>query len=1308
MRLKQILAIVVAVAVLLTFAAVLHPVSTPVDAGQSAVPSGFDFPYTYQQPSVPGNIGAQGIQGPTVPLSAIGITGQAGASGHVGPTYLSNPYYIHASPANLNVAVRLGTPSAYSVASGITVVLTNVTDGRTYSAQTDTAGTVSLSVTSGWFLMTIAPPSSYIGFEQQMFVGGSSAVTRYLLPSSGATVPVNNGGSGAIYFSEAINAGMNFRPPQLYVSILNAASGNALLSSGYTGNNGSVVFTGLNQGSYAFAVDGYSNQVTGVRQYLTNYTTSPYSLGAGQILSISDSSVAGMTRTTGSLSGTALPTGSHPWDVSKPTTVAGGTTYVSSRLQFSNSATLTFSNAIVFFNESWPVTGTPGGITFTNSVVYFLSGAQFEFQASGYQPNIRSSDSIIFADMVRPGDSIVLGFTNSSNTLFYNARTNAPGAIYGIFYNDVILNSTGFGISAGDGSGSGLSSGMFDPHTDMSYVSIINSRITGGNTHIGNVNLTRVSMSNSSTALAALRLNANYFLLNETVPPQGAQFNVHFMNMTHSELTFTTPQNMSYIQYANSLPSNNYGNPPGAGPIAGFSVLGGGSGMGFSFINFSYTYLTWGFPMVNISPTFGGFDTFTNFYNCYFNYNDTQAQLSQVIASYKNDVGGIQPSPGETKPFYGNRINLVFHGPVGMNYSYVNFGDRSFMNPWSHTSLNSQNIGWPSYWTHDYFPYKAVMQDTYSYFRFFPSNPPGSVIISNSTFGYIFWNWSANLVGNNQEGFADIWMETATNEVFTPQAYINITYDTFDAPSFSAGPNGMAGNVQFAKSHVIGTVAFCKFLNSPDYVLYPPGVSNDYSNWYLPPHQDNILATASTVTVHDNYFLNLTNLTMPIGTDQAYQNGGNGGDLTEFNNHFFYYPLPGMQSINSSWAYGPGGYYGEKVPAYVGIDGYNGSNLAYEIPMGLGTTMTIRNGGAFVFNTTVGQASPSSYVTNPQGYTGSPSQYSWAIEPNFVWNGSAYVAQFNGMGGPQPDLMFNGYRYQWSFEWNMTYISTTAVSASPIPMHWFVPNPRHLAGTVNLYLHNYTSGQNKLLFTLPQAASGTDVSYTYRPWVDGLSAVYFINGTNINIVPPPPVYYTVSFTETGLPYGTDWNVTLGSQRQSSTGSTISFSVQNGSYPFSIDRVYGWMPSMSSGNVTVNGSARQVAVSFSEHTYLVTFNSEGLSGQTWMVTVNQSEQQSSYSSVSFNLPNGTYNFTIHSPSGFSANITYGSFTVAGGPKEILVSFTAAQPPKPSGPPVLFYLGSMPIHLTDLVAIVLAACLVVLLVVVLWTRQRGRSG
>jgi hypothetical protein len=73
--------------------------------------------------------------------------------------------------------------------------------------------------------------------------------------------------------------------------------------------------------------------------------------------------------------------------------------------------------------------------------------------------------------------------------------------------------------------------------------------------------------------------------------------------------------------------------------------------------------------------------------------------------------------------------------------------------------------------------------------------------------------------------------------------------------------------------------------------------------------------------------------------------------------------------------------------------------------------------------------------------------------------------------------------------------------------------------------------------------------------------------------------YLVKFAESKLPHGTKWSVTIDNQTTANSGSLISFSLPNGSYPFTITAVgYSATPSLSSP-FTVSGVTVTVSVVF---------------------------------------------------------------------------------------------------------------------------------
>jgi len=145
--------------------------------------------------------------------------------------------------------------------------------------------------------------------------------------------------------------------------------------------------------------------------------------------------------------------------------------------------------------------------------------------------------------------------------------------------------------------------------------------------------------------------------------------------------------------------------------------------------------------------------------------------------------------------------------------------------------------------------------------------------------------------------------------------------------------------------------------------------------------------------------------------------------------------------------------------------------------------------------------------------------------------------------------------------------------------------------------------------------------------------------------------YSVTFTESGLPSGTLWSVTLNGTTKSSTTNTITFSVPNGTYSYSIGSVNGYTTSPSSGTITVNGANVNIAVIFTPvpvKTYTVTFTENGLqSGTMWYVNLSNGQSFSSTTNtITFNEPNGTYSYSIATVSGYTASPSSGTITVNG--------------------------------------------------------------
>jgi len=156
--------------------------------------------------------------------------------------------------------------------------------------------------------------------------------------------------------------------------------------------------------------------------------------------------------------------------------------------------------------------------------------------------------------------------------------------------------------------------------------------------------------------------------------------------------------------------------------------------------------------------------------------------------------------------------------------------------------------------------------------------------------------------------------------------------------------------------------------------------------------------------------------------------------------------------------------------------------------------------------------------------------------------------------------------------------------------------------------------------------------------------------------------YAVAFQETGLPTGASWSVALdgGSQTATSNLTSILFQLANGTYTFAVGGVLGYDPSPPGGSFLVNGRGVVTTVTFgavSPTLYSVTFVESGLEpGSVWLVTLAGSPAQSAGATLTFDMPNGTYGFTVAQVPGYTLATDAGLVNVSGDPVSVELNFS----------------------------------------------------
>jgi YVTN family beta-propeller protein len=256
-----------------------------------------------------------------------------------------------------------------------------------------------------------------------------------------------------------------------------------------------------------------------------------------------------------------------------------------------------------------------------------------------------------------------------------------------------------------------------------------------------------------------------------------------------------------------------------------------------------------------------------------------------------------------------------------------------------------------------------------------------------------------------------------------------------------------------------------------------------------------------------------------------------------------------------------------------------------------------------------------------------------------------------------------------------------------------------------------------------QFSVGAAVGYLASPE----SGFILVNGSNANTtvvftsIPVEQFLFTV--TETGLPLGTLWNVTVaGGASAYTTGNTIAVTLTNGTHTYTVvssNRSWGVEPAPNS--VTVAGAPVSVKVEFVT-VYAVTVKEENLpNGTIWFVNVslflgggvigdnatvtNALSYSGNRTTITFSLPDGAWTYAVSSSSGsWAASPPSGNFVVNGtSPSLIVVVFN--QVSKSSSPT---FLGLPQLEGYGLVAGIAVVAAVAGVAVFLHLRRGKRGG
>lgn len=373
---------------------------------------------------------------------------------------------------------------------------------------------------------------------------------------------------------------------------------------------------------------------------------------------------------------------------------------------------------------------------------------------------------------------------------------------------------------------------------------------------------------------------------------------------------------------------------------------------------------------------------------------------------------------------------------------------------------------------------------------------------------------------------------------------------------------------------------------------------------------------------------------------------------TELTNGLYFYtvlPIPGFAPVPQQ---GELNVSAASVNITITFAGY-----AYSVPM---TESGLPNGTAWYLNETAGPSGAPvidtgaiySWIEDLSLVNGS---YTFSIattDKQLHSSGSVSLSENGGTVTPlaAESIVFAAYTANVTFQ----------ESGLPTGSIWSVT----LGGTLNA-----TNGTT-LGFVEPNGTYAYSVSPPAGWGASPASGNVTVSGSN-----PAPIGLTfnstypwpISFNASGLPNGTGWAVSIGSQLASGTGNVINLYEPNGTYDYVILDVPGFTTRYS-GSVLVHGHGVLVNVAFTPETYPVVVVEFGLPvGTTWSANVSEvgrsfyDNQSTNGSAILFFLPNGTFTLSVTVPAGYSANVTGATFTVDGSvAKSPSVGYTSTSP------------------------------------------------
>lgn len=688
----------------------------------------------------------------------------------------------------------------------------------------------------------------------------------------------------------------------------------------------------------------------------------------------------------------------------------------------------------------------------------------------------------------------------------------------------------------------------------------------------------------TGTAVTSATTTTDYLVtFNESGLLSGTQWNVSMYNSSgYLVMTNISITNFTYFALTNGIYTFDIL------PVSGYSLM---ISNGYIFVNgsnvtqkivftpssihvHSVTFEAKGFPSSVWNTTLDGVNQSATAFPGYTSYLVPNGTYHFAVSTHTGYTA--YPAKGTIQVNGMNLTQQVFYYANSVNVSTVTFtGSNMHSGFMMQVEVVTQ--------TKISFAYSLVYMNTSASNTMLAYLPVGHYItqvmeanVFTNSYGFVVPGPSSNLSVVEYNSYLNI---TSTAPVNASMTFPTLWKVTFEEANLR---NVVSWNVTADSSGLLALHVNQTFIPSPKSYSYFLGSANlslsqTTLTGYLPNDTYGYTASVSAYNLNRSYNVSGANLTVyiyfppfytvtftEVGLFVAYgwYVTVNGTNMFPNNTGVISFPLPNGTYSFVVAPYPPGDYIESPSSGNFTVDGSNFSQTVVFTPaipvtffvtgLTIGTEWSVTLNGTTMsapftsiqFNVPAGNYSFS--VNTSSGFILSPSNgtvsvvYS-PVSVHITNIGYGYPAKFTESGLPSGTAWYvnlsNG---------DMLHASTPAMTVELLNGSY-----NYTVVTANPY-YSAKSGS----FTVDGAAQSVSVAFT-------------------------AVVYNVTFTETGLPVGTSWSVTLNGNKLSSSLPNISFEVSKGTYAFTVSNESGYNVTPASGSLTVGGSALSETVAFSK-------------------------------------------------------------------------------------------------------------------------------